>query len=810
MRSDHGTPAYIRARVANACDSCKQRKVKCDGKLPCSYCTRRQRASECRFSRNRRRLTQHRLSSHSSPVSGPVNASPRNADAFSHASDVSAEEEAEVPREARLISDGQGQSIFIGDCAPLSLFQTIRHIVTTRVDSHAFTPETSRFSVLENAGFDEVDGISEEKPTIDVSQIESLVSKFFCVTVGVVDLFDSARLADEITAWHEQPEQKPGIKTAVYHLVLAIGLQSRDEDLAASHFRYAKRLAMFSLGGNLGLRTVQAFILITLYMHRACQINGAFLFFGIAVRAAYSIGVHRTEVNSRFGPETHSQRDRLWRSLRTLDLLLSVSMGRPPATSDADCTVAYEVVVPSDEQQQLTSPPSSWSHQQILTASAQILLVAEGIVLQVYSRRKVSLQLAGGLSAQLREWSARWRARLQGLLGVVSSSSSSPSSSPAADDDDDDDETQAAAAAAQQVAAPGHDLVTAACRALATYYYAVMLVSRPFLMYELCRKLPPPMAGEKNHPHHHRYQDPNDGNGNGSASSSSSGRSKLANACIDAATLMIEAVLGLVERGVLDGRLPFLVSWLFAASLVVSVGLLGGFGRVLEKPARQSLRALAHFAARDAHARQYALIAEALLATATAYLDRREAGERRRIAADSGRLFGLTDVPDDGDEEEEEEEEEEDNKDNDKAAPAAAAAAAARMEGGSGGGGGGGSGGGGSSPDKTAIPTAAAPHAAGILPDPPNHHQHHHQHPNTNNNNPFWLFDDTPGTSTDHPSSSMLSSLMEPMFGADDHSPLAEGGGGGGAASDVFGAMNLFPLLDGNGHIDLAHPLAGF
>ncbi|KAJ3577971.1 hypothetical protein NPX13_g2596 [Xylaria arbuscula] len=28
-----------------------------------------------------------------------------------------------------------------------------------------------------------------------------------------------------------------------------------------------------------------------------------------------------------------------------------------------------------------------------------------------------------------------------------------------------------------------------------------------------------------------------------------------------------------------------------------------------------------------------------------------------------------------------------------------------------------------------------------------------------------------------------------------------------GSADQVFGAMNLFPLLDGNGHIDLAHLL---
>lgn len=78
------------------------------------------------------------------------------------------------------------------------------------------------------------------------------------------------------------------------------------------------------LGGNVTVATIQAFVLVTLYMLGSCQPNGAFLFFGreylccllpllthligIAVRAAYSIGVHRTEINARFGTEIQRQR----------------------------------------------------------------------------------------------------------------------------------------------------------------------------------------------------------------------------------------------------------------------------------------------------------------------------------------------------------------------------------------------------------------------------------------------------------------------------------------------------------------------
>lgn len=82
-------------------------------------------------------------------------------------------------------------------------------------------------------------------------------------------------------------------------------------------------------------------------------------------------------------------------------------------------------------------------------------------------------------------------------------------------------------------------------------------------------------------------------------------------------------------------------SWLFASSLVLGLGLLGGFGRIIEKYCRLSISALEYFAETDAHAMQYSLIAKSLLATALEYLDRKEARERVQRTESSSQLFGL-------------------------------------------------------------------------------------------------------------------------------------------------------------------------
>jgi hypothetical protein len=338
---------------------------------------------------------------------------------------------------------------------------------------------------------------------VDAKNIDSAVLAYLSVTSGLVDLFEHSRLVDDISLWASQSQAQDSpdnMTSAVYYLLLAIGHQMQDQQLSQVYFQFARDRALANIGGNLSLATVQAFLLITVYSLGACQINGAFLFFGLAVRAAYSIGVHRNEVNVRFGPETHRQRDRLWKSLRVVDLFLSTSMGRPPATSDVDCTVAYRA---SDEDGQEAFD--------LLNASVQIFLVIETIVVEVYSRRKISLRLTEGISQDLREWSARWLPRLKAVMSSTTSSG---------------DVTN----------------LNGACQVLSTYYYAVILVSRPFLMYELHRRL-----SDKDRP------------STSEQGGLTAAKSKLAGACIDAATLMVEPIHDLVERGLMAQRASVVV-----------------------------------------------------------------------------------------------------------------------------------------------------------------------------------------------------------------------------------------------------------
>ncbi|RYP40417.1 hypothetical protein DL767_001717 [Monosporascus sp. MG133] len=487
--------------------------------------------------------------------------------------DASVEEEADVHREARLLCDAQGELIFIGDCAPLSLFQTVRQIVTSRVDPDVFARQTSRVLMLENTSSGIQPSIAHgNPPVVNLDAIGGLVSTFAAVTSGLVDLIDCGRFANDLAIWAGRSQKPDDVASAVNYLVLAIGSQTDAQDLAAEYFHYAKTLALASLDGNLGVDTVKAFAFITF-----------------------------------------------------------VSQGRPPAMSDVDCTVPYRIT--DDGGQEVF---------ELLNASVQIFLITERIVLEVYSRRKITLQLTEGISRQLRDWSAKWLCALRRIVSVNSISEDRPT-------------------------------VVGACQVLSSYYYAVILVSRPFLIFA--------------------------------------------------------------------DRPPR--SWLFASALVIGVGLLGGFGRVLEKYARMAISALEFFAKEDTHAMQYSLIAKSLLTSALQYLETKETKERIQIAENSSQLFGLI-------------------------------------------------------PKEDALSQVSVPVGT------------------TRDLRPSTTRPGEVGSTCISPASraadsmfgeidTSIFSLNDPLAPPSEFSHLARNPQD--QVDQVFGALNLFPLLNGNGHIDLAHYL---
>ncbi|KAF2171153.1 hypothetical protein M409DRAFT_64089 [Zasmidium cellare ATCC 36951] len=610
--TDGTAPAEKRRRidrVSAACDLCKARKVKCDGTHPCSYCQRKNRADTCTFSGPKPRQTQstantpaNALTSSAGGLDPPTGRQRQRSDPTSLRQRLQGDEEVgqigaslsptvsredhhedtDVPLEARLLRDAQGKVIFIGDCAPLSFLQTVRHLLASEIDSDELPLQASRDSIIEAAQPPSSGRAHHGVSVVVPGEVATISNEYFVATSGLVDLFDRTQLVKDMASWASDIDPHTAdTQFAVYQLVSAIGLQETDEPRAESYFARARDALLANLCGIMNVAAVQGFTLMSLYMLRAFQPNGAYLYFSLAARTSYAIGLHRTEVNASTGPAMHTMRDRIWKSLRVVDMLISNMLGRPPSTSDVDCTVKYRLPDASSR-----SPPN------ILDASVQMFMIIERIVVEVYSRKRISIRIANFVSHQLKGWASNW---IRPFTDIVKKSGQANAS---------------------------RENVIGACQTLCTYYYGIMLLTRPFLIYELYEYLGASMRGP-------------------STRAENLEKRKFADAALDASVAFVDTLQSVIASGKMPLRMPLVVSWLFTTSLVLAVGTLGRTGLSFEGTCRSSIQCLDYFSKVDPHARQYSVIVQSLLKTATEHVRKRELHQRSQRKQASSQLFGL-------------------------------------------------------------------------------------------------------------------------------------------------------------------------
>lgn len=402
-----------------------------------------------------------------------------------------------VPLEGRILRDAQGKFIFIGDCAPLSFLQTIRHLISSEVDSNSFAIQASRDAMIEIARPETSKEQQQQILPIDPRQAQHLVQEYSVATSGLVDLFEHEDLEKEMSTWASAATDTDDAATAVFYLVLAIGAQEVDECAGDSWFTHARDLLLKHMCNSMNVATVQGFTLVAIYMLRAFQPNGAYLYFSLAARTAYAIGIHRTEVNASFGRPIRIIRDRIWKSLRVVDMLISTVLGRPPSTSDVDCTVKYNMTA--------SSPESSTN---LLDPSVQIFMIIERVVVEVYSRKRISIRIADYVSRQLKGWASNW---LQTLTERTTKLSDGKLRKPA----------------------------IGACSALCSYYYGIMLLTRPFLIYEIYEHLGASLRGARSQSDHRDKR-------------------KYADAALDAAATFVETLQAALNCN-MPRRMPLIV-----------------------------------------------------------------------------------------------------------------------------------------------------------------------------------------------------------------------------------------------------------
>ncbi|KAJ5157593.1 uncharacterized protein N7482_008693 [Penicillium canariense] len=598
------TAPGARLRCRRACDSCKRRKQKCNGEQPCTICIQRHKEPECHFSDRPARLLKPEAKDSTMLLSERIVPSPQRETAMDRLlnsledrgmnleQQVRDEKEgtAPVPKVARLLRDGQGKFMYIGDSASLSFLQSVRRVVSSSIGRCDFTEDNSRHSMLEAFQSNSSTQPGSLVPPPSHEEAQRLARQFVLATSPLLDLFDLEEFHPRLANWVGNPSGDEDTVSSIFYLVLAIGAQvsNINQTLAEQYFSSGRQLAFSAFQETPSIHTIQSYILVSMYMLGACRRNGAFMNLGIALRAAYAVGIHRKDANALFCGRERRARERVWKSLRMMDLFLSASLGRPPATSDYDYDIRDSALVSGDHQHNLTS------EQQVSGAVISLCRIFERILTDVYMKQVISINVAEAISDQHRTW-------VRSLPTALKAQTERP-----------DNKTMEDSLAAAHV--------------FGSYYWSIILLTRPFLVYLVAQYVkskadPCPSADLRN---------------------SSSRVSLFADACVHSAIRGLDVVDDLARFASLPRRLPFLINSAFNSAVVLGAVFFADYDTryPLEAGLTKAENFLGLFVPHDPHACRFLQIVKYLRGAVAEYVQRRNRQWMERRSRQVDQLFG--------------------------------------------------------------------------------------------------------------------------------------------------------------------------
>ena len=502
------------------------------------------------------------------------------------------------PQLARLLRDGKGKFMYIGDSANLSFLQNIRRLVKSSIGDCSLTTDPLRHALVEGVPTKRPsfrmghNGSFDVKPSLE--QAKELVRQYLVATSGVLDLFDPADFMEHLAAWVNESTRETDFTSSIYYLVCAIGAQVQprtdDEGVGEDYFNRGRQLVTSNFMDDPSVFTIQSYALITAYMMTMCRGNEAFMNLGIAVRAAYALGLHRGDISALFEARERRTRERVWKSLRVLDVCLSASLGRPPATSEVDGGHASWTRLSRDYED---------IHLEGLNLSATLRLcfIFERILNDVYCRREVSAHLVESISQQYREWTMEFPGSLK-FDGLEQGDRSTYSMM--------------------------HHRI-GVVHLKAAYYWSIVLLTRPFLVFKVSYHLK--QKRKERIPEDHDLHSPTQ---------------TFADACVDSAVRSLDAIYELLQLPNLPKKLALLINSAFTSAMVFGVACFGDFDMTfpLNRGLDQAVVILGSFAQHDPLARRYLQITRYLHEAAAEHVRRRDLEQMQQRRQDVSHIFG--------------------------------------------------------------------------------------------------------------------------------------------------------------------------
>ncbi|KAI1452249.1 fungal-specific transcription factor domain-containing protein [Annulohypoxylon moriforme] len=347
----------------------------------------------------------------------------RDFDSRSRISNASgAADEAEIVSLPRMLMDTTGRLLYVGESASLSYLQLIRMIVESVSGPSEFTLDPQRHNILENTIQLPHDikptGVLPDRKTADI-----LVDSFFSNTSGLIDVFNKKDFLRSVDECYNNPLNTNQPLLCILNLVFAIGLAiapplrgNNDATIIDNlHSGSANRAELFYRNAENIYRpvsgfedadfwSIQALLLMSLYKLVVSKRNASYFYYGMAVRSAFAMGLHREESMVIFTePERHVRRN-VWRTLFVLDRFLAACLGRPISIPEDDCSEhALEAPTEICNEESMMDDVRA-TNSLALDAAVKSCYWIGSTLKKVYSKRRVSTFVAQEIADHLESW----------------------------------------------------------------------------------------------------------------------------------------------------------------------------------------------------------------------------------------------------------------------------------------------------------------------------------------------------------------------------------------------------------------------
>lgn len=435
-----------------------------------------------------------------------------------------------------MLSSSSGEKVFVGTTAAISFLQFLQKTLKHFAGPSGFTDEQHSRKLFEAAAYnDDVDSLDGD---LGATDIPALIQCFLEVSSGLLDLFTSDEIARLLELARSDAANEPGsssqmskAETASLHLMIAIGAQCRgrvevDLSRAVKHFCIARKTALAGMLEDPTVSVVRIFLLMAFYMLGACRRNSAFMYIGIASKAADIIGLHLSAHIKHLSVTERGIRMRTAHSLRAFDIICSSILGR-----QSSATPLRSFDVQSRELTEL-APEQRNNRAMALLATRGVTVILDESIRKSTEEGKLDTNAVEDLLQRLRDWSHALPSQLRQRVRK--------------DDDPNLD---------------SRELTIGSIHVAGVYYFGVILLTRPFLVQRITpqlrgRSTPLVVATDEDH------------------AACSGKEDEFAQVCVEAATYMVHMCSEAMDAGLIWGNMCILKAWVFAAGLVLGFSLL--------------------------------------------------------------------------------------------------------------------------------------------------------------------------------------------------------------------------------------------